>query len=498
MSALGIDVGTSSCKGLVLTQGGKIIAEHALNYAQRVQVANDTAQIPAEIFRDGVFEVIATLAEKVDQVDPVRALAFSTHGETLIPVGEDEQAITPAILSMDRRCVQESVQLEAAIGAAEFYRITGTPMHSQYPMPKIMWLKKHHPEIADKVRRYCSTQDYLHGTLGAPGYVDYSLASRFGGLDVYRKQWSGKILECAGVGKNMLSEPVPAGTAIGTIPAELAKKLHLREGVQIVAGGHDQPCASLGMGAQEQAVTISAGSYECAALTTAKPLNDERGERYGLNSYCHVLKDQYVTLAFFASGLMVQWFLDRFCRYESERAKQEKRDIHEVMEEMMPDRPSGICMTPHVYGSMNPEWNENARTTISGLSALDDTASLYRAALEGTACELDLNIRVLEQLSGRISKITISGGGTRSERWMQMRSDITGRKIDCFMDNIDASNLGAAMLAGIGAGMFTDAQSAWNAVNITMKRYEPAAVNDYKEQKAAYLKLHRRDLFAAQ
>ena len=99
MSALGLDVGTSSCKGLVLTQGGKIIAEHALNYAQRVQVANDTAQIPAEIFRDGVFEVIATLAEKVDQVDPVRALAFSTHGETLIPVDAGGRALGQAMRS---------------------------------------------------------------------------------------------------------------------------------------------------------------------------------------------------------------------------------------------------------------------------------------------------------------------------------------------------------------------------------------------------------------
>ena len=493
MSVLGIDVGTSTCKGLALDENGNIIARASLSYAQDVRVEDGAAELPAEQIRDSVFELIRTIADRT-QRDPIRAIAFSTHGETLICVDAQERALAPAMLSMDRRCAAEAAEMADAIGTDRFYRITGTPMHSQYPAPKIMWIKRRRRDLAQKSVHYRSTQDYLHGALGVPGYVDYSLASRFGTLDVCNRAWSDEILSCAGLRADELSTPVQAGAPIGVIPDSIARDLHLSSGIQLVAGGHDQPCASLGMGARRKSITVSAGSYECAAIATDHPLNDARGAKYGLNSYCHVLPDQYVTLAFFASGLTVQWFIDRFCRYEKEQALREGCDVHALLERMAPPAPTCICALPHVYGAMNPEWNENARMQISGLGADHDIGALYRAILEGTACELDLNVRVLERLAGEISGISISGGGTKSDLWMQLRADILNREIDALTGDADASLLGAAMLAGAGCGMFSNIAQAQGALKLPRRLWFPANDRRYDAQKAAYLALHRPSL----
>lgn len=494
MSVLGIDIGTSGCKGVVLAADGHVLAQTEQNYAHKVRTEGVRVEITADVFADGMASIIRQLAETVKRKDPIRAIALSTHGETLIPVGADDRAIRPAILSMDRRSRDEVLQMRDAVGTLRFYEITGTPLHSQYPAPKIMWLRRHEPEESKRTVRYCSVQDYLNGLLGAPGCADYSLASRFGMLDVKRRSWSETILNAVELDASMLPKPVCAGTVLGEIPTKLAQALNLEKNVAIVAGGHDQPCASLALGARQRRITVSAGSYECAAITTDRPLNDSEGMRYGLNSYCHVLKDQYITLAFFASGLTVQWVIDRFCRYEREKALQQGADVHELLESMSMDRPSGVCMSPYIYGSMNPEWNERATATISGLTADADVGTLYRAALEGTACELDLNLRVLEKLAGGADEIVMGGGGTRSSKWMQIRADVAARSICRIRGSVDASCLGAAVLAGIGIGQFAGPDDAFGALQGCAERFNPNDAAAYAVQKREYLKFHRAGL----
>ena len=193
MSVLGIDVGTSTCKGLVLSADGRILAQKQQSYAAKPTVTQETAELAAEVFRDGVCSLIRELAGEMKDRDPIRAIALSTHGETLIPVDADGNALRPALLSMDRRCAAEAQELAERIGAERFYEICGTPIHTQYPIPKIMWLKKHEPETVKKTARYCTAQDYLHGALGVGGFVDCSLASRFGGFDIRKHDWSDEI-----------------------------------------------------------------------------------------------------------------------------------------------------------------------------------------------------------------------------------------------------------------------------------------------------------------
>lgn len=480
MSVLGIDVGTSTCKGVVLSSDGRILAQAYQNYTQKPSIYEDKAEIDVNVFKEGVFAVIKKLATAVKGQDEIQSIALSTHGETLIPVDKDGNPLCPAMLSMDRRCVAQKEKIASEIGEKEFYFICGTPLHTQYPMPKILWLKENQPQIVEQTATFCTTQDYLHLCLGVGRFVDYSLASRFGGFDIRQRQWSDKILEVIGVGKDKFSTPAPSGTVIGTISKKIADSLGLSGDVSVVLGGHDQPCSALGMGAKDGVMTVSAGSYECISIATDEPLNTDEGYRYGLNSYCHVLNGKYVTLAFFASGLTVSWYVDTFC--------QGKYTLDEL-EKLTPKNNTGICFTPHVYGSMNPCWNDKQTAKIVGMTAETTVGGLYKALLEGASCELDLNVQVLEKLSQPMHGLTFCGGGTKSDLWMNLRADILGREIYRLDGGVDCSCMGAGILAGIGVGVFKDTQTALQKICYQKTAFTPKNAQNYAGQKQDYKRI---------
>ncbi len=490
MSVLGIDVGTSTCKGVVISGDGTVIAQHSIEYAHSIAFNGPLVEIPAEIFWESTVTVIRELAKRTHDLDPIEALAISTHGETLIPTDENGCPVCNAILSMDRRGVKEALELEQMLDADFIYHTTGSMMHSQYPAAKIRWILHNRPEMAKRIKHYYSTSDYINSKLGFYGIVDYSIASRFGIFDIHRRRWSSDILNALEIKEDMLSHPVQAGTLLGVLPKETADSLGLGNNVRVFAGGHDQPCAAVGMGVMDKGLTVSAGSYECASIMTDVPLNDSRGKMYGLNSYCHVLPQKYITLAFFTSGLVVQWFLNTFCEYEQRISKENGTNIYDEFDSLVGDDPTGICMTPHIYGAMNPEWSETATATITGITASATKATFYRAMLEGLCCELDLNIRVLESLTQSFDRFVMSGGGTRSTRWMQLRADITGKSIDVVSEQVEASCLGAAILAGVGAGIFRNWKDASAKAIQYTRHFEPRDSARFNAQKEKYRTLH--------
>lgn len=395
--------------------------------------------------------------------------------EPLTPVYPEEypyeigRAIT-AREGGDGAFIVSGVVVQFALEAAEILRRTTgreirvVDMHTIKPIDELAVVE------AARTGRVIAAQDH----------------NRIGGLGYYA---------AAVIAPRLLPEPVWGGTVLGVIPASAARPLGLGDHVLAVAGGHDQPCAAIGMGVQDpSAVTVSAGSYECAARASREPLNDERGLLYGLNSYCHVLEGQYITLAFFASGMAVQWYLDTFCGEEKAAAAAAGADVHRWMEERAADRPTGVCITPHIFGSMNPEWSETASAKVTGLTAGITKADLYRAVLEGTCCELDLNLRVLEGLTGPVERLYMTGGGARSDCWMRLRADITGKEITVIEGGAEASCVGAAILAGMGLGVFTGPEDANARLRRATRTYRPEHPEAYIPQKAAYLALHREGL----
>jgi len=489
MSLLGLDLGTSACKAATFDIGGKLFATATREYSGYAPRPGWLEMDP-EIMWRAAAGAIREAAAKTD--DPVQALAVSSQGETFIPVDAQGQAIGPAIMNADNRAVEEVREFERNIGKQEVYSITGCVLHPMYGLLKILWLKKNAPDVYDRASRFFSAGDYALARMEVEPYTDYSLASRLMAFDVTKREWSDSILSLAGVSADRLPEVRPSGTRAGVLSATVAGGLGLLEGTVVAVGGHDQPCGALGAGVIDAGDTAdSAGTYECLAVVSDTPNLGADALSFSLNSYCHVVPDRYVTLAFFPAGIVLRWFRDEFGQSEVEEAKRTGMDAYDLLTSRAPDGPSGILFTPHFIGSGNPTWNARATGAVVGLTPDRSKYHLLKAILEGIACEIRTNVAVFEETVGPVDLLRTTGGGAKSAYWLQLRADITGRKVAA-MGSPEAVCLGAAILAGVGAGAYPDARYGARTAAAVATVYEPNAgrTAEYADQIRRYQRLY--------
>jgi xylulokinase len=489
MSLLGIDIGSSSCKGVVFGTSGEELAKATHAYSTE-HPGPAMVEMNPEVFRDAVFAVIRTLSAQVLH-DPVEALAISSHGETTIPVDSDGNPSGPAIMNSDNRAVEEAQWWDESFGREKIYAITGLPLHAMFSLNKIMWIKRHRPEIYNRSAKFLSVGDYVLTQLGMPPITDYSLASRTMAFDINCLNWSEEILNHCGIPSEKLATLAAAGTQVGRLSKEKASDLGLKEGTVVALGGHDQPCGALGAGAvQAGDVFDSAGTYECMAAVSDKPLNNSKALGYSLNSYCHVVPGKFVTLAFFPAGLVSSWFVDQFCYEDKMISRQSNTDLFDVLAENTSRNcpgPSGLNITPHFVGSCNPYWDVRATGVMAGFTPGTTRYHIYKGIYEGIACELSINADVLQEIAGDFKSMNISGGNARSLFSVQLRADISGKEIGILKNN-EAVCLGVAILAGISTRVYRDAGDAVKKIVQVEQTIVPdAKVNaEYGQQKERY------------
>jgi len=362
-----------------------------------------------------------------------------------------------------------------------------------YPVPKIRWLREHQPEIFSSAARFVSVIGYILLRLGLPPYIDYSLASRYLAFDVRRCCWSEDILEAADLDSDCLPEPVPAGTIAGKLNATSASQLGLSSGTLVVVGGHDQPCGALGVGVVGLGpVADSIGTYECILAASDNPILTDAALAGSLNSYCHVVPDKFVTIAFFPSGIMVKWFHDLLYGDGQNATSAEKLESehYSFLEVRAPLGPSGLCITPNLIGTCNPDFNPDARGIIAGLSPSTGAAHIYKGILEGLACELSQLTRVLATAVGDFRDIYVTGGGARSTLGLALRAALTGKQLHV-MRCPEAVCLGGAILAGVAAIEYSSINQAVDRVvhEAAVLAPDPTIAATYAEQVKAYQRL---------
>jgi xylulokinase len=459
MSLLAIDIGSSRCKAVVFAVTGKILAQHACAYIPEFP-APSHAEMDPERFWQAVCHCSQAVSKNLS--DPVRALCLNSHGETFVPVNGHNEAIAPAILNQDNRATEETVWLERTFGRKRLFEITGLVAHPMYPVPKILWLRKHRPDIFVPSVRFLSVIGYVLSRLGLPAYIDYSLASRYLAFDIRRRCWAEEILAATEINAECLPVPVPAGTIAGKLDGAVASQLGLLAGTIVVMGGHDQPSGALGVGAIGSGrVADSMGTYECLLAASDKPSLTDAALAASLNSYCHVVPDKFVTLAYFPSGIMIKWFHDLLygeIRDENILVQDGNRSDAEslryaALEREAPAGPTGLCITPNLIGTCNPEFNPHARAIISGLSANTTRSTIYKGILEGLACELSQMTDILANVVGEFRDVYVTGGGSRSALGLQLRAALSGRQLHV-MECPEAVCLGGAILAGVACGEY--------------------------------------------
>ncbi|MGA2921805.1 MAG: FGGY-family carbohydrate kinase [Candidatus Sulfotelmatobacter sp.] len=492
MSLLAIDIGSSRCKAVAFALTGEILAQHARAYTLEFP-APSHAEINPERFWLAVCD--CSRAASKDLSDPVRALCLSSHGETFVPVNARNEAIAPAILNQDNRATEETTWLEKTFGRKRLFEITGQVAHPMYPVPKILWLRKHRPDIFAPSVRFLSVIGYVFSRLGLPAYIDYSLASRYLAFDIRHRRWSDEILAATEINAECLPTPVPAGTIAGKLDASIAGELGLPPRTIVVLGGHDQPCGALGVGASVSGkVADSMGTYECLLAASDKPTLTDTALAASLNSYCHVIPDKFVTLAYFPSGIMVKWFHDLLYGegiVAQDGAPSHAESIHyAALEREAAAGPTGLCITPHLIGTCNPDFNPRARGIISGLGPNTRRGQIYKGILEGLACELSQMTEILANAVGEFRDVYVTGGGSRSVLGLELRAALSGRRLHV-MACPEAVCLGGAILAGVACGEYGSLREAGELVvrEVSVLSPDHAMAEAYAQQANQYRRL---------
>jgi xylulokinase len=446
MSLLAVDMGSSSCKAIAFSAEGQMLAEQRQSYSPEIPRPS-WAEMPAEKFWQAFQGVTHRITRAISE--PIEALCISSHAETFVAVNENRQPLAPAILNIDNRAVAQADWIAETIGPRRIFEITGLSAHPMYPIPKILWLREHQKEIFWSTPQFLGVTDYLLARLGLPPHIDYSHASRFLAFDVRQRCWSEEILAACDLTADRFATPVPAGTVVGRLSDTVAEYLGLKSRPVVVVGGHDQPCGALGMGVTDAGrVSGSLGTYECLLAASETPCINDAAFSGNLNTYCHVVPDRYVTLAYFPSGIMVDWFLHLLSASDYSAAK-----TCSELEAQASAGPTGLCIAPHLLGTCNPDFNPHATGVIAGLRPATSAADIYKGVLEGIACELANMAELLRRVAGSFEDVYITGGGCRSRLGLDLRAAMTRCRLHR-MRCPEAVCLGTAILAGVGAGTY--------------------------------------------
>jgi len=444
---LGIDIGTSGCKAVVFDEYGHQVSASYREY-NIISKNSGWAELDTNEVITKCFDVIRESA-KLAGPGSVKGIGISSQGEAFTLIDKDGKALCNALVSSDIRANEMIRPWTGEFGEEKLYNITGHTPHPMFSLFKLLWLRKNDPVSWSKAEKILCFEDLLQFRFGIKNpSMGWPLAGRTMLFDVVNHKWDPAILSKTGIMIGQLSTPLCSGSLAGYISKDIARALHLSEKTFIVTGGHDQPCSGLGAGAIESGIAVySSGTVECITPAFDRAVFTDELRKSNLCTYDHTAPGMYATVAFnLTGGNILKWFRDEFGDTEVQLAKDIKCDPYELLMDKMPDEPTRLMVLPYFTPSGTPYFNVKVKGTILGLDLSVTREELLRGLLEGVAFEIKLNLDILKQSGYEVKELRIIGGGARSMKHVQLKSDVIGMPIT-ILDVNEAGCMGVAMLA---------------------------------------------------
>jgi xylulokinase len=481
------DLGTTGDKVSLVSDAGEIVAAVTASYGTDFGSGGKAEQSP-EDWWDAVGRASReVLARTETRPEEVSCISFSGQMMGVVALDGAGEPVRPAIIWADTRSQEQCRQLVDRIGMREAYRICGHRLNPTYSLTKILWLREHEPAAFGRARKFVQAKDFIAHRLTGVLVTDPSDASSTNAFDQEKGVWSEELLDAADLSRGLFPEIVPSTTVIGTVGRDAARHGGLAEGIPVVLGGGDGPCAAVGAGvvAPDSGAYLYLGSSSWVSLAADAPLHDPSMRTMTFN---HVVPDSFVpTATMQAGGASVEWFAEVLSGAEPA----DYGALHAAAARAQA-ADDGLFFLPHLLGERSPYWNPRARGVFAGLARHHDRASMTRAVLEGVAMNLYTGLRAFAENGAQFSGVDAIGGGAVSGPLLQILADVWGQPVRR-RSVTDAGSLGAAVVGGVGVGIFDDFRVAPSLSTVDIEiRPDPAAHERYQRHYARFLDAYER------
>jgi xylulokinase len=458
---LAIDLGTTSCKTILLDEDGNVVCRAAREHPLSIPQTGWAEQQP-ERWWQAATESIRDMGTRCD-LGSVRAIGLSGQMHGLVLLDDKAAVLRPAILWNDQRSAPQCEEVYAAAGGPEgLLSYTNNSMLPGYTGGKILWVREHEPDLYRRVNRILMPKDYLRYRLCGEFATDFSDASGTGLFDVCKRRWSSELLHRLELPLHILPLACPALEIAGELTAIAAAELGLPKGVPVVAGGGDAVVITVGSGAvtpDTALVVIGTGGNVTVSVPKVSPNPEGK-----LQSFCHVLPDHWVSFgAPLTAGSCLKWFRDVLGGMERTVSNGLGTNPYELLSRQAASSRAGaggLLFLPYLQGERCPVPDTRLRGAFIGLSLDTNKADLIRSIMEGVTFSLRDVFKLILESGIHPRSVIAAGGGAASPVWRQILADVFNREVTTLEHSEDAGALGAAILAGVAIGIWPSATQA--------------------------------------
>ncbi len=471
---LGIDLGTSGTKTVLFDGMGKALASATREYPLHQPHNGWAEQAPQDWWEAAVATIREVLDTSGTAPEAIAALGISGQMHGLVMLDAAGQVLRPSIIWADQRTGEECADITRLVGAKRLIEITANPALTGFTASKIMWVKKHEPEVYAKCRHILLPKDYLRYKLTGDFATEVSDASGMQLMDVPGRRWSQEVLDKLEIPESWLAKVYESPEVTGQISRQAAELTGLSEKTLVVGGAGDNAAAAVGTGTVTDGRAFTTiGTSGVVYAHTNKPAIDPLGR---VHTFCCAVPGAWHLMGVTqGAGLSLRWLRDNAFMAEHAAARQAGRDVYNHMTDLARESPIGanrLVYLPYLMGERTPHLDPDCRGVFFGLSAMHTRGDLVRAVMEGISYSLKDCFDILDGMGARPESMLLTGGGARSPFWRQMLSDVFG----CPATTIQSSEgpaLGVAILAGVGAGMYESVQAACAQMITTGERLTP-------------------------
>ncbi len=478
---LGIDIGTSACKVAVFHEDGKVLAQCAKPYPVYYPQSGWVEQNPMEWWDavcDGIREALS--CEGVE-AECIKGIGVDGQSWSAIPVDRERNVLHNTPIWMDTRARHICDKVKKEIGFERIFEVAGNDFLPSYVTPKLLWFREERPEIFERTYKFLQSNSYIVMKLTGAMSQDYSQCYGIHFFDMASLHYDTALAELLGLSPELMPQLCPCDAVIGEVTKEAADLTGLKVGTPVVAGGLDAACGALGAGVYKAGQTQEQGGQAGGmSICADKALSHKK-----LILGTHVVPGLWLLQGgTVGGGGALKWFRQELggeCSFDELTAEAEK----------IAAGSDGVVFLPYMAGERSPIWNPDAKGVFYGLSFDKSRAHMIRAVLEGVAFSLAHNLRTAMETGVRIDTLNAMGGASNSLLWTQIKADVTGKRIQVPASDT-ATTLGAAILAGIGCGVYRSYEEAVGRTIAITRVHEPDVEKRavYDRSMELYLRLY--------